>query len=250
MLDPRQLVDLPVDVGCTVYADDRLPGGFYVVPTAPRIAIGEDGRPALQLTVYGHRQTTGFDPSGALLTMTTVLSLPAERRDRVVTLLRQRLQATWPADSDGPPPQPTLFTPEWVGATVEVRLTPGITVSGTPSLSGDNRCSLSANFDATQARTLDGAWADRLPDGIISYHGTLRTRSGSVVTDVGSSSVAITIETGDGTDPSFVDAVTMRAATSFDEAVTTTGDLTVAVSAPLLESLSDPVAAVSTVELG
>lgn len=250
MLDPEQLVDVPADLGCTVYADNRVVGGFYAVATAPSVAVGFDGRPELQLTVYGRRTASGFEPSGALITLSTELSVAAASLDKVVALLRQHLAEAWPKDSDEPPITPALLSAEWADATVDVRLTGDIVLSGTPSLSGDNRCSFSANFDATQAKALADAWTDGLPEAHITYQGHVRSGQSTMSATAGSSSMSITVETDDGVEQALSQTIGVNSTTNFEGAYSAPSQLAVSASAPLAASLSDPASTVSNVELG
>jgi hypothetical protein len=143
-----------------------------------------------------------------------------------------------------------LLAIDWLDASVDVKLTPGLSLSGTPSLSGDNRCSFSGNFDADQARVLADALARGLPEGIITYHGRLRTRPDASSTTTTLSRESTRIETDDGARAEQRSKVTVVAAASTERAVGADGLFEVTAIGSIVDSLPDPETAVVEIELG
>ncbi|MET0693673.1 MAG: hypothetical protein ABWY56_07065, partial [Propionibacteriaceae bacterium] len=161
-----------------VFPDSALVGGFYAVSTAPRVVVGEDGRPELSLTLYGRRAQGAFHATGGLLVLTTALRVSPSDLGRVSQLLTAQLAAEWPADSREPAPTAQLLAPEWSEASVSVRLTPDLELTGSPSMAGDNRCSFSSKLTADGASALARLWRDGLPEATITYSGRLRSTGG------------------------------------------------------------------------
>jgi hypothetical protein len=166
-----------------VYRDNQVLGGFYAVSQAPRIVV-DDGVPELALTVHGRREAGALRVTGGILTLTTTLSVPQDDLDRLPAALTRWLAQRWP---EGDPPRPRLFAPEWVSATVRVRLAEGLELVGTPSMTSDNRCSFSEKLTAPAAKALRAAWARGLPDAVIDYRGELRGAPGGAAVSGGSS---------------------------------------------------------------
>jgi hypothetical protein len=68
---------------------------------------------------------------------------------------------------------------DFVAGSVAVRLTPDLTLEGSPSLVGDNRCSFSLRLDRDPAVALRSAWERGLPDASIRYDLTPRHSPGT-----------------------------------------------------------------------
>ena len=161
MLDPAgrlELADLP---NVIVFPDQARPARFYAIPAVPRVALDAHGQPQISLLIYGKRQGAAFQPSGGQLTLTTSLELtPREQED-----LRRALAARLPNTAGAP----EIVSPDWLEGTVEVELPGGVHLTGTPSMIGANQCVMMASLSADQAKALQAAWANGLPDATISY---------------------------------------------------------------------------------
>lgn len=158
MLDPSRPLPLPELPGVRVYRDDADGGLFYALPARPRVAVGDDGRPALELALHGRRKGGRFEIEGGVVTVTVELALgDADRRRVEQALSRQTGGAV------------RLGDPQWVGGRVEVTLAEGVVLSGSPSLYGANRCALQSRLDAAAAGRLSEAWERGLPAATASY---------------------------------------------------------------------------------
>jgi hypothetical protein len=226
MLDSSLGFTVPGVEAIVVYPDDALRGGFYLVAQRPGLARGTDGEPEIELTVYGRRQANGsFQPSGGLLSLTTVLDVSASVRVQAERALAARLAADEPSDSTPAPPTPTLLAPEWIDAAVHVKVTGGAAFDGQPSLIGDNRCSISASISGDQITDLLSAWSAGLPGGTIAYRGQIRAGRGPATTAAASVSTRTRIEQG------VLDAA--RTSQVSVSAASRTSDLEVSATGPL-----------------
>jgi hypothetical protein len=70
---------------CTIFCDDVNPLNFFVVPPAPRIAIGDDGKPIFSMVWYRRDVSKLTDEErktklgGGILTLSTELSATDEQ---------------------------------------------------------------------------------------------------------------------------------------------------------------------------
>jgi hypothetical protein len=176
MLDAEQRFMLSGLPGVWVFADDRDPTGFYALPAKPRIA-SDDGRAQLGLVLYGKNDHGSFVPRGGVLTLTTALTLAQDELQQVMAGLSRKLAAA--ASGDGSPVLPRLLAADVTAASVQVQLTTGVSLAGTPSSAGGYRCSLNEKLDADQARALRTAWSAGLPEARGSYRLELRPRPAS-----------------------------------------------------------------------
>lgn len=265
MLDPASPIALPNFADVLLYADDVQADAFYAIPARPRIALDDDGRPDVQLTLYGHKEGTDLHVTGGLLTMTTALGLTADERIAVRAALTALLaakaadaaaakaasppaapptnaipaaSATGPSLSEPAPPPPSaqLLAIDWATATAEVLLPGGLTLTGRPSQMADNRCSFSASLKAPQAETVRKAWQSPGNAGTITYTVQVRTRGASRTTVAAS-----------------VDVVSNAAAVSLGGAATATsgggGPLSLRLSGPLASGIGDMAAHATTITL-
>jgi hypothetical protein len=166
MLDPASeftLSDLP---GITLYADHESVRQFYAVPKAPRVAVDESGKPLIGLLLYQRGKGPQAKPGGGQFSLTTDLDLSAAERKALQIALSARLASLPLAATDK---APEVVSPDWLAGSVELRLTDHIKASGTPSMSGTNRCTFSLTLDAESASKLRDAWDDGLPGATITY---------------------------------------------------------------------------------
>ena len=151
------LAELP-DV--LVFPDDSSDRLFYASSAKPRLARDDDGRPEINLLLYGKKTGGSFVPSGGALTATVSLALtPAEER-RLGELL----------------PQSQIVPVAWLEGEVEFRPTAGVSSTQMPSLFGDNRCSFSIRLSAEQATAVGPEWERGMPSSMVVYK--LRVQAG------------------------------------------------------------------------
>lgn len=178
MLDPEGRFTLPALPGVLIFPDDRMPGGFYAIPEAPRIAVDGGGTPQINLMLYGRKGTGGvFEPTGGIVSLTTTLELTPAEDETLRRAMARRL-----AEQDPPVPgAPQKLSPEWLDAEVTVHLISGFDLQGKPSMTGANVCTFQHKLTADQAKALQKAWKDGLKDASASYRATVRAapRGGS-----------------------------------------------------------------------
>ncbi len=231
MLDPSGRFTVPGLPGVSIYPDDRLPGGFYALPAAPRLAVDEAGAPQISLVLYGKKKDGEFQATGGLLALTTTLELSAAEEKALGGggRLAERLGGA-----------PQRLSPEWLEAEVEVSLIPELTLRGKPSMSGANQCAFNVNLGAEQAKALQKAWSGGLEKASLSYRLQVRAapRAGSSF-ELRSSSETV----GDGTSSHTTSAYDVRSA------VHQAAPLPLLLAGPLAVSGNDLRQRVSTVGL-
>jgi hypothetical protein len=155
--------DAPLDVGSDVlaFADATDPLVVWACAAAPRLSTA-DGRPELDVLAYGRG---GGEPEGGQVSLSTTLGLSEEQRDRIAGTLA--LSA--PPGADTGPRRPRVLSPQWLSGAVTVRLTDGVDLSGSPSLSGANTCVLTGSLDRGQIAALLAAVDDALPRATATY---------------------------------------------------------------------------------
>lgn len=154
MLDSTQQIRLPDYPQLVIYPDREAADRYYVF-SQPRLAE-TDG---ISLLTYAKAGVA----MGGQLSLTTSLGLTVEERAGV--------EAALCAD-DAPPAR--LLAPQWTGGNVTVRVgkqanDPVLTLTGTPSQLGDNRCALSASLSAEQAKAVGKLWRSSDPWLHIAY---------------------------------------------------------------------------------
>jgi hypothetical protein len=131
--------------GQTVYGDDTNPATFYVLPDAPSIRIGADGKPAFTFLKYREPLDHGNGViGGGFLIFDTALQLS----DNVMSQIKGDLQGQVNnlfANSGKPPPQVTVGQIDWSQGSVSVTVfadadtfVQKVTCPQSPSLYGDN----------------------------------------------------------------------------------------------------------------
>ena len=131
--------------GQTVYGDDTNPATFYVLPDAPSIRIGADGKPAFTFLKYREPLDHGNGVvGGGFLIFDTALQLS----DTVMSQIKGDLQGQVNnlfANSGKPPPQVTVGQIDWSQGSVSVTVfadadtfVQKVTCPQSPSLYGDN----------------------------------------------------------------------------------------------------------------
>lgn len=172
MLNPSSAFMLAALPSILIYTDHAVAGRFYVMPNAPRIARDAAGLPLISLLLYGRGQGSQRKLMGGMFTLTTDLALTAAEQSLLVESLKVHLVETGaPCTTPNEQLTPEVMNPEWLDGTVQVQLTSTLSVSGTPSLLGDNRCTLSLNLNAENAQSLQKAWEEGLPDATVTYQG-------------------------------------------------------------------------------
>jgi len=165
-----QIESLP---GVLLAPDDRDPRGFYVFPRSPRIALTDDGKQQVSLSILGRREGTDFRADRGLFTCTTSLALADEELERVVAELRR-----WIAERSGvaleDAPRPLLMSAHWHDARVALAVTDALTLTSRPSMFGENQCVFMHNATAAEAVSLQEAWTEGLPGASITYELELR----------------------------------------------------------------------------
>ncbi len=123
----------------TVFRDDTDFFRFYAVPDAPRVRVGDDGRPVLLLVAYAvsddQRATRPDLPTGGgYLVLDTVFEVPAEDLPALAEALAPTVAADWarlragtPEERARPgvagtdaPPDVVFASPTWTSSTVRL----------------------------------------------------------------------------------------------------------------------------------
>jgi hypothetical protein len=168
--------DLP---GVQVYPDDGSPQTFYAMPATPRIARRDDGQPEISLMLRSKKVAGQSEITGGLLTVTAALGLSQDEESRLISLLTHKLAQDAPPDSDQPPPKPRLLGIMWLSGKVDLNLDPNITISGMPSMFGDNRCAFSISLNADQAKAVSKAWKGGTLKVVVHYQLKAQSAPGS-----------------------------------------------------------------------
>ena len=126
--------------GVLLYADTKIPSGWYSLPDRPRVAEDDKGRPAFKLLLYG-REDRVFEVTGGLVTCTLSLRLTVQEK----ALL---------SAACGPGAQVELQM-LWSKGQCELKLNDSIQLTGEPSLYGDNDCVMRMSLDQEAARHLE-----------------------------------------------------------------------------------------------
>ncbi len=181
--------------GVTLCGDYNDPRQFYYFPNRPRLAVDEQGRPAIRFLIFkadlqnapaGQQDATGF------LVFDTSLAWPDETLKKVATKIQSDLQL-----SDPPRLSPLLYksgtvrvmfldratqapaaTPPKAGgaqapdptiniAPADERWVPVLEASGVPSLYGENRAIFSAMLTKEATQLLFGAFEGFMPAGVV-----------------------------------------------------------------------------------
>ena len=134
-----------------VFPDDASDKLFYASSARPRVARDADGKPEINLLLYGKKSGGSFVPSGGVLTATVSLALSPSEEQRLSELL------------------PQIVPVAWLEGEVEFRPAPNISSTQMPSLFGDNRCSFSVRLSAEQAAAIGPEWERGLPNSMVVY---------------------------------------------------------------------------------
>lgn len=162
MLNPHAELAVPAEFDLLAYRDTEDPALIYAVPTAPRWARMANGRAAASLMVYLHKaDRTAF---GGQLIITLDLRLAREEHEGVSQLARLPVA---PGEVEPPPPKVTF--PHWLDGRVRVELVDGLGAEGSPSMIGENSCSLALEIGAEHIAEVLAAWDDGLPDARATY---------------------------------------------------------------------------------
>lgn len=181
MLNPANRFTLPGLPAVAVYTDSASPSRFYALPSRPRVALDAQGQPEINLLLYKRHG----EVAGGQCSLTADLNLTEAERAALLAGLQARLAAAAPPRT--PPaaiPVPELLSPDWLEGAVTLVLVEGVSATGTPSLAGANRCSFSLNLDGAQAKKVQTAWKNNLPDAFIEYKTQVQATGSSTQTRV------------------------------------------------------------------
>ena len=162
MLNPHAELAVPAEFDLIAYRDTEDPALVYAVPTTPRLARTPDGGPAASLMVYLHK--AGRTAFGGQLSITLDLHLGRKELEELSQLARIPVA---PGEVEPPPPRVTF--PYWLDGRVLVELVDGVGAEGSPSMIGENSCSLAVEIGAEHIAKVLAAWVDGLPDARATY---------------------------------------------------------------------------------
>lgn len=147
--------------GVTIYRDDELDCGFYMLAGAPHI-LRVDGAPQMSLVIHGSGDGKAFKAAGGFFNCTTSLGVPHEIHQTAEETLRRNL-----TDQAGEETANLRWLqPDWRSGYAEVVLPTGMRLKSQPSLMGDNDCVFHGAISAVEAVELDERW--RRGDGELS----------------------------------------------------------------------------------
>jgi hypothetical protein len=162
VLNPHAELAVPAEFDLLAYRDTDDPALIYAVPTTPRLARTPDGAAAASLMVYLHKaDRTAF---GGQLSITLDLHLGQEELEELSQLARIPVA---PGDVEPPPPKVTF--PYWLGGRVRVEVVDGVGAEGSPSMIGENSCSLAVEIGPAHIAEVLAAWDDGLPVARATY---------------------------------------------------------------------------------
>jgi hypothetical protein len=229
MLDLARGLDVPDFPKVQVFRDDRRTAVYYVIPSAPAVAVDDNGRAECRLLIYLQRGPDGPIASGGNLSITTTLTIDDESLAAIKRSIETVLTPV-PTDPDAAPPPRVVVqiaSPDWLGGSVTATLAPGVMLTGTPSLFSDNRCALSGPFGADAAKTLRDRWRHGLPGARLVYDMRMRVAT--------TAAAGVQIRDADAAVGSF--GVTARTgALDVDLSATTARSQPIAIEGPLVAS--------------
>ena len=136
-----------------LFGDDSSDRMFYASSAKPRLVRDADGKPEINLLLYGKKSAGSFVPSGGVLTATVSLALTPIEERRLGELL----------------PQSQIVPVAWLEGEVEFQPSTNISSTQMPSLFGDNRCSFSVRLSEEQAAAIGPEWERGLPNSMVVY---------------------------------------------------------------------------------
>jgi len=141
--------------GVSVFRDDENPTNFYYLPSKPRIAVGENGKPQFTFMRYQFAlERPGTEPGGGYLVFTTVMRESNEVLSRIRQALQSRVRSEMPTTTVVP--EVTLAPVDFTDGEVRLiimqndRFVKALNL-GKPSLFGDNTASLAVELTADGA---------------------------------------------------------------------------------------------------
>lgn len=171
--------------GVVVGRDYSDPRQYWYYPNRPRIAVDEQGRPAVRLLIYKeilqNLDATDDEVAAGFLIFDTVLDWEPERLKKVAAKIKQDmdldelprlsplqyrsgkvrlsfLDRKSALPGDPPPPEEDIPVSEWVSF---------IESSGVPSLYGENRAMFSVELTAKGTRFILGSFDGFIPAGVV-----------------------------------------------------------------------------------
>lgn len=163
----------PPTVRVRAFPDDVRSGAFYLVPVAPSIARDDQGRPEVSFMVYGRRQNEAFRSQGAVLTLTTKLSVSESEQQEARLSIQRRIAGGCEVTEL---PSVEINAVDWLDGSVAVSLLDGVQLTGRPSLTGPNHCAFNLRLTEQAATALARAWHDGLPGARIRYDMRVRSK--------------------------------------------------------------------------
>ena len=143
----------PSVAGLTIYRDDELDFGFYMMSEAPDVSR-VDGAPQISLLIHGSRGGQGFRSDGGFFSCTTSLKIANETR----LAAEEKLQRNLADQAGGETAIVRWLRPDWRGGHAELLLPTGTQLTSQPSLTGDNDCVFHGGLSAVEAGELDERW--------------------------------------------------------------------------------------------
>jgi hypothetical protein len=162
VLNPHAKLALPPELGLIAYRDTEDLALVYAVPTAPRLARTPDGGAAVSLMVYLSK--AGRTAFGGQLSITLDLHVGRAELEKVSQLARIPV-----APGEVEPPAPQVILPDWLDGRVLIEVVDGVGAEGSPSMIGENSCSLAVEIGADHIAEVLAAWDDGLPDARATY---------------------------------------------------------------------------------
>jgi hypothetical protein len=162
VLNPHAELAVPAEFDLLAYRDTEDPALIYAVPTTPRWARKANGRAAVSLMVYLRKADR--TAVGGQLIITLDLHLAREELEGLSQLARIPV-----APGEVEPPPPKVIFPNWLDGRVRVELVDGVGAEGSPSMVGENSCSMAVEIGAEHIAEVLAAWEDGLPQARATY---------------------------------------------------------------------------------
>ena len=180
MLNLLDSVDLE---GLTLYRDDALPHKWYMLPDQPVIRQNEEGVPEFLFIKYLRAADEAADDvAGGYVQFRCTLAISEERRERLITALREKLQdekdrGHKPSGHAITSTEPVLAPPMYKAGTVGVEtfaesedgLVRKVRTTGLPDLGGDLAASVMLQLDRDGAEVFWTAFKKAQIPMLVSY---------------------------------------------------------------------------------
>lgn len=141
--------------GVTVFRDDEDPARFYYLPSQPRLARGENGKPQFTFLRYQFAlERPGTEPGGGYLVFTTVMREEGAVLERIRQAMQSRLRSEMPTTTALP--EVTVAPVDFTDGEVRLiimqndRFVKAVNL-GRPSLFGNNTASVAVELSSDGA---------------------------------------------------------------------------------------------------